>query len=462
MSHGNGKLTAGSVPRLLGLLTLPVALGMGAAVTFNLADTWFVAQLGVDELAAMSYTFPLAFLLHAFSVGLGIGVTAVLSKTIGSGESGATITQTNHAIFLAAAIGLLFAGAGFVFFEPLFWLLGAEEKLLPLIRQYVYIWLAGTVFQLVVHIGEGILRASGDMVTPSLVLFGATALNIILDPLLIFGIGPFPRLEIMGAAVTTLFSSAVACGVVLFVLARGKGMFAITDNPFAKFTASCRSFFHIGGPAMVVQLILPLSIGILTGLASVHNEEAVAAVGAALRLETLAIIFFIAHSAVLMPFLGQNLGAKMKGRIFAGLTFSTSFIAIWGTGSGIALWLLAPWLAESFTANETAATYITEYLQIVPLSLPFYGFFILGSTALNGLQKPIDSAGVNALRLFLFFLPFTLLGNSFFGFTGLLWGIFLTNAASGAAGLYWLWRTARRETQRFQTAPSQQISETGE
>jgi len=449
LKHNKGSLTEGAVGKKLGLLTLPVAFGMGAAVTFNLADTWFVAQLGVDELAAMSYTFPLAFLLHAFSVGLGIGVTAVLSKTFGSGESGTITSQCVHALMLAAITGLIFLSLGFLLFKPLFTLLGAEARLFPLIQDYVYIWLIGTLFQLVVHIGEGALRASGDMVTPSAILLGATLLNIILDPLLIFGVGPFPRLEMKGAALTTVFSSFVACTVLLALMAWKKGLLTITGSPFSGFIATTKRFFHIGMPAILVQLILPLSLGILTGLASAHSEETVAALGAALRLETLAMIIFIAHSAVLMPFIGQNLGSKKKSRIYGGLTFSSCFILVWGTLSAIVLWFIAPAAANSFTEHPEAAVQITQYLRIVPFSLPLYGLFILGTTALNGFHKPIDSAGINVVRLLVFFIPLTWLGNTLFGFKGMLWGLFITNIASGIVAIAWLYRVAKKQTADF-------------
>ncbi|MEL6765514.1 MAG: MATE family efflux transporter, partial [Cyanobacteria bacterium J06607_6] len=174
-------------------MTLPMVGGVFAIVAFNLADTFFVGQLGTQQLAAVSFTFPVVLLLGSLAMGLGIGASSVIARAIGEGDRDRVRRFTTNSLLLALTAVILFVLLGLATIDPLFTLLGATPEQLPLVREYMQIWYFGMVFLVVPMVGNSAIRAAGNTATPSLIMTMAAGLNILLDPLLIFGWAGFPR-----------------------------------------------------------------------------------------------------------------------------------------------------------------------------------------------------------------------------------------------------------------------------
>ena len=167
LGQGRMRLTEDPVGKSIISLMLPMLVGMLALVSYSIVDTFFIGQLGTMELAAVSFTFPVSFIVSAISVGLGTGVSSVASRLFGSGERDAIQRITTHAAILAVACGLIVLTIGLSTIEPVFSLLGANETTLPLIEQYMSIYYFGGVFLIIPMIGNSVLRASGDAKTPA-------------------------------------------------------------------------------------------------------------------------------------------------------------------------------------------------------------------------------------------------------------------------------------------------------
>ena len=231
------QLVEGSVTKTMIGLTLPMLVGILGMVAFNLVDTFFVGRLGTLELAAMSFTFPVVLVVSSIARGLGVGTTAVISRAIGEGDRHKVQRLTTDALLLSLLVVIGFVAVGLMTIEPLFRLLGAGEEVLPLIRRYMFIWYFGMPFVVIPMVGNSAIRATGDTKTPSMVMVAAMLLNLILDPLLIFEPGPFPRLELAGAALATASARAFAMVVSLYVLIEREGM--ITFSPTHLQESSC-------------------------------------------------------------------------------------------------------------------------------------------------------------------------------------------------------------------------------
>lgn len=210
------KLTEGQVPLQLLALTLPMVWGIFAVLAFSLADTYFVAQLGTKELAAISFTFPVVTVLGSVAMGLGTGASSVIARAIGEGNRRQVQRLTTDSLLLSLLIVVFLASLGLATVDPLFAALGAGSELLPLIRDYMEIWYLGMVFLVIPLVGNSAIRASGNTLLPSLIMTLAAAANILLDPLFIFGWGPFPALGIKGAAIASTIARA---GTLLTTLA---------------------------------------------------------------------------------------------------------------------------------------------------------------------------------------------------------------------------------------------------
>ncbi|WP_412841783.1 MATE family efflux transporter, partial [Aeromonas dhakensis] len=223
VTRPNPLLTAPMTSVLL-RMTGPMILGIVAILAFNLVDTFFIGMLGTQALAAISFTFPVTFVVTSLAMGLGAGLSAVMGHALGQGkhEEAARITTDN--LFLAVLLVTLIAVAGALTIHPLFRLLGASDALIALIYDYMLIWYLTVPMLVLPMVGNAAIRATGDTKTPSLVMTVAGLVNGVLDPLLIFGIGPFPEWGIRGAAIATSLSWLMAMLVSLYILRHREGL----------------------------------------------------------------------------------------------------------------------------------------------------------------------------------------------------------------------------------------------
>ncbi len=220
-------LVEGPIFSRLAQLTIPMVFGILAMVAFNLVDTFFIGQLGANQLAAISFTFPVVFIISSLTMGLGIGAAAVISHAIGQGNRDKVRRLTTDSLALSLLVVAFFVIVGLLTIEPIFRLLGATPQIMVLIKQYMRIWYLGTIFVVLPMVGNSAIRATGDTKTPSLIMLVAVTVNIILDPLLIFGFGPIPRLELAGAAIATVTARGITCLLSVWVLYQREKMITL-------------------------------------------------------------------------------------------------------------------------------------------------------------------------------------------------------------------------------------------
>ena len=318
----SATLAEGSVRRHLIDLTVPMIWSVLAFIAVNLADTYFVGHIGFHQLAAISFTFPVAMVLMNVAVGLGAGASAVIARAIGAADARRARRLTTDILVLSAVLAGALSVVAMLTIDPVFRLLGAEDHLLPLIRSYMTISYVGTVFLVVSLVGFSALRAAGDSRTPSLLWVGATILNVILDPLLIFGYAGFPRLGMDGAAVAALITRVFACAIIIALLHFKNSMLSFSLPGVATILSSWKGILHVGLPATAANMIIPVSAGVITALIAGFGPQAVAGFGVATRLEALALVPFFATSSIINPFVGQNAGAGKAERIREAMTIS--------------------------------------------------------------------------------------------------------------------------------------------
>jgi len=433
MRHASATLTEGPVGRTLLMLSGPMLVGHLGMILFNLADTYFVGQLGTDQLAALSFTFPVVMVLGSLALGMGVGATTVISRTIGEGDFDMVRRYATDSLILSIMLVITASTIGILTIDPLFRLLGAGPQVLPLIRQYMIVWYPGMMFVVVPMVGNSIIRAAGDTVTPTVVMLIAVAVNLTLDPLLIFGWGPFPRLEIAGAAIATLISRSTTFIVSLLVLHFRYRMLTRRRPRLHVLLASWRQILFVALPAAGSRIITPLGIGVLTGIVAGYGKTAVAAYGVALRLEFFALAVPLSLSGVLGPFVGQNWGAGLPGRVRDAINHSFAFSAFYGLVMYALLASTAPFIAPLFNHNPAVVAGTVTYLRIVPVSYSFIGSLNLAMGALNVLNRPYTAAGLSILQMFALTIPFAWAGSSLWGLGGMFSGIAAGGVIAGVA-----------------------------
>ena len=425
----------GPVGSTLLRLAAPMVLGLVAVVLFNVVDTFWVGRLGARELAAMSFTFPVVFLIMSIAMGMGIGVTSVVSRVIGAGKSDEVCRLTTDGLLLANAMVVVVALVGLATINPVFRALGAPPDIVALIRQYMVPYYIGVGFIVIPMTGNAAIRATGDTRTPSLIMIIAGGVNIVLDPLLIFGIGPFPRLELQGAAIATVIAYMVTFVAAFWILWKREHMLEFSRPRVRDVLASWSRILYIGVPAAGTQMLVPLGTGILTRIVSGFGPEAVAAFGVGTRIESLSLIGPMALASSFAPFVGQNLGAKNCRRIRSGLRFSILTSLVYGAVMAIALAILARPIASVFTKESDVVELIVRYLSVVPVSYGLFGGMFAVNATFNASNHPLRAALVISFRLFVLAVPLALLGSMWNGVPGIFGGIAAANIVIGVIAI---------------------------
>lgn len=425
-------------------MTVPMIAAAMSIVAFNLVDTYFVGQLGAVELAAMSYSFPVVLITGSLALGVGIGASTRVSNSLGAGERESARRYATRAHLLAVAIGVALSILGILTTGSFFRMLGAGDEVMPYIRDYVTIWYFGIPFVIVPMIGQSVIQATGDTRTPAIIVSLAVALNIVLDPALIFGLGPFPAMGIAGAALATVLARGSSLILVVLVLWRRDHLFSRHIGKARELIRSWGELLHIGVPAAAINVLQPVSIGFVTRLVSGFGTAAVAGFGAATRLESFGIVFMIALSMVFTPFSGQNFGAGKPERIRRGFRFGALYCILWGLLVLTVFLSVARPLSALFSSDPVVITVTADYLRILSLSYAFQGIVLLTSAAFNGVRRPGEAFAVSFLRLIVFYIPLAAAGRVLFGLTGIFVGIALANFLSGVLALLWFHRTIDR------------------
>jgi putative MATE family efflux protein len=413
-------------------MTIPMIYGMVLLMAFNLIDTFFVSLLGTQPLAAISFTFPVTFTVISLMIGLGIGTSAVIAKFLGSKDHNSAKNSATASLYLAAIIVMLLSSVAYLFTDELFTLLGAKASLLPLIHQYIDIWYIGGVFLIGPMIGNAILRASGDTKTPSLIMGGSGLINAILDPIFIFGFGPFPAMGIQGAAIATLISWIFGFLFVLYILTKQKNLIHTHLLTLKQFIYSSRIILKIGLPAAGANMLTPIAAAIMTAIAASYGESVVAGFGVGSRIESLSCLVILALSMTLPPFISQNFGAGLMHRVKNAYETSIKFVLFWQILIYVLLILIAPWIASAFAKEQKVADIIVLFIWIIPLGYGFQGVIILTNSSFNALHKPIVALALSVIRLFICYVPLASLGSYFFGLHGFFIGALIGNLVMAA------------------------------
>ncbi|MGQ8364055.1 MATE family efflux transporter [Glaciecola sp. 1036] len=422
-------------------MTVPMILGMTMLMTFSLVDTFFVSLLGTVELAAISFTFPVTFTIISLTIGLGIGTSAVIGKYLGSGDSSEAKALASGAMMLSVLLVAALSISGYFFIDDIFTLMGATPEILPFIHDYMSVWLLSAVLLAVPMVGNSVLRANGDTKMPSIIMAAGGAINAVLDPILIFGLGPIPAYGIMGAAIATAIAWLVNVVWILYLLAVKRQLMEAKLLNFREFKKASKGVLGIGLPAAGANMLTPIAGAILTAIVATYGKEAVAAWGVGNRLESLASIVVLSLSMSLPPFISQNFGASHWHRIEKAYMMCMKFVMAWQFLMYLILAALSVPLAAMFADDVKVQELIKVFLLILPLGYGLQGIIILTNSSFNAMHMPMSALILSLVRLFVFYVPVAYLGSLLFDVVGLFWGCVIANLATAFVSFTWFKRT---------------------
>ncbi|MCG9578848.1 MATE family efflux transporter [Vibrio tubiashii] len=438
--------TSPSLGHQLFKMTWPMLFGVLSIMSFQLVDSAFIGQLGILPLAAQGFTLPIQMVIIGIQVGLGIATTAVIAKAIGANQE-RYAKQLGGLVIAMGSIGVaLFSVIIYLLREPILSLLSAPDSVLPIIDSYWIYWLVSAWVGAVLYFLYSVCRANGNTMLPGTMMMVTSLLNLILDPIFIFTLD----MGINGAAIATILAFGIGILIVAPKVARKHWMsFDWSDLNVVK---SVRSIGNIMGPAMISQLLPPLSSMLATKLLASYGTAAVAAWALGSRYEFFAIVSVLALTMSMPPMVGKLLGGNNLADIRKLVVIACKFVIGFQVVIAAITLLTSDWLALLMTSEAEVETILNYHLMIVPFSLGPLGICMLMVSISNALGKSYTALTISALRLFAFFLPCLWLGAQLGGIQGLFWGAFGGNILAGICAWSMYQRALGQIEARLQSA----------
>ena len=443
--HKRQDFTEGSIPRHLITFAIPMFVGNALQALYNTVDSIWVGQfLGTAGLAAVSVSFPIIFAVVALATGIGMATTTLVAQHSGAKDMPMVRRTIGNSFIIMVALGVFSGALGVVLKLPLLRLINTPAEIMDMAQSYLGIILAGTVTTFIYNLISAALRGFGDSRTPLLFLTYATVMNIILDPLMIFGVWPFPRMGVAGAALATVMSQAFSG--ILGVIHMAKIGLIKWDwdewKPDKKLTGQT---FGIGLPAGIQQIIVSLGMLTLTSLVNSFGAVVTAAFGVGSRLDQFAFMPAMTVGLSVSALVGQNLGARKFDRVKEVVRASVRLtVEITAVVSLIAVGIPHV-LLRLFTSDPAVLAEGAGYLRTVGLSYIPYALMFTLSGILRGAGDTVPSMLISLVTLWTVRIPLAVYLSRLFGSRGIWMGL----AASPVMGatlnyIYYLsgrWRT---------------------
>lgn len=418
------NLLSVDINKALFYLALPMAISILANMSFNLVDTYFIGQLGIDQLTAISFSFPVVFVVFNLAIGYGIGLSSVLSRLIGADEIKTYYNVGFIGIILSIILAIIVVSIGINTIDPLFSFLGAKKDHLPYINEYMfYAYLAMGVRFVSVSLSS-LFRARGNTIVPSIAILSTSLFNFVLDPALIFGFMFIPALGIKGAGLATLISNILAFIIEITFAIKGSFLnLRFTRLPKEKLF----EVFEIALPASFANALNPLSVSFMNFLLAKYGDTFVAGFGVGVKIQFFILIPILALSAAVSPIVGQASGAKNQARIDETLKASLKFSFLWILAIAIPIFIFKENIVSEFIPDLKDFSFTNLFLTIIPISLIGYAAVIINCAALNAFGKAKQSLFIISLRTFVLFTPIAFLLKELYYENGILYAVALTN-----------------------------------
>jgi putative MATE family efflux protein len=428
--------------RAVFLLAVPMVLELVLESTFAVVDIYFVAKLGSSAVATVGLTETLLFLLYAIGMGLAMGVTAVVARRVGEGDREAAAVSAVQAIWVAFLASVPFAVVGIVFAQDLLRLMGADAWTLENGYPYMQWALGGNAVIMLLFTINAIFRGAGDAAAAMRVLWFANALNIVLDPILIFGFGPIPALGVEGAAIATTIGRGAGVLLQLWILFRGGQHLVVLRSQIVWHAAILWSIVRtsLGG---IGQMIVAMTAWIfLMRILAAIGSEAVAGATIAIRIMMFTMMPAWGMSNAAATLVGQNLGAHEPARAEASVWRIGAYNMVYLILVAILFFSLPAELMGIFTDDAAVIATGAEWLRILSYSLFVYGWWMVSVQAFNGAGDTITPTWINVVFFWLIQIPLSWALAVALGWqqSGVFWGVFISETS---VGLFTLWLFTR-------------------
>lgn len=419
------KMTRAPVKRLVLQLAAPTMVSMLISALYNMADTFFVGKLGIAATGAVGVSFAVMAILQAVGFTFGMGSGNYISRLLGAKEKEQASQVASVGFFTALAVGALLAVPGFLFAQPLAVALGADAAIQPVAAGYLRVIFLGAPYIVASFVLNNLLRFQGSAVYGMLGIGAGAILNILLDPIFIFGFG----LGVPGAALATILSQLCGFGVLLYTCGLGENIH-ISWKKFAPSAAVYKEILRGGLPSFYRQGLASLSTIGLNFAAGAFGTAAIAAMSVVTRIMMLALSALLGFGQGFQPVCGFNYGAGKNGRVLQAYWFCVRVSAVFLALVSAAGAIFAPSLVGIFQSDPETVRIGTQALRCQCVTFTLSAYVVLANMLTQTIGKTAAASLLAVARQGLFFLPALWILPQLGGLTGLLWCQPAADAAS--------------------------------
>lgn len=450
-SRQNKMGTAPVLP-LIFSMALPAMFSMLVQALYNIVDSYFVAQVSEKGLGAVSLAFPLQNLLISFAVGTAVGVTSLISRRLGQGRQEEANSAAAHGILLAICTWVLFALYGAFFSTPFFQLFETDPEIIQMGSSYISICCVFSFGVFVEVTLEKTLQATGNMIWPMVFQLIGAVTNIILDPIMIFGLLGFPAMGVAGAAIATVTGQILAMVVAILVVTFRDHDIHITFRGFRPDGKIIKDIYIVGVPSIVMQSIGTVMTMALNGILSSFSTAAYTVFGLYFKLQSFVFMPVFGLNQGLLPILGYNYGSRNKKRMMSAFR-SGCVIALVIMAAGMIVFLAFPqWLLGIFNASQELLDIGIPALRIICTCFLFAALGIVSSTLFQAVGRGIYSLIVSLMRQLVVLVPAAwLLAHFTHQVTAVWWAFPIAECFSLLISLVLFLRLYRREIRNLET-----------
>ena len=417
------KMGVMPIPKLLITMSLPIVLSMLVQALYNIVDSIFVAQINENALTAVSLAFPVQNLMIAISAGTGVGINALLSRNLGEKKYEDANLAARNGIFLAIVSSIIMALIGIFGSRPFFLMQTKDPQIVSYGTQYMTIITVVSIGIFMQITFERLLQATGRTIYTMITQGLGAIINIILDPILIFGLFGFPRMEVAGAALATVTGQVIAVFLSLYYNIKKNPEININMKGFRPNKRVISYIYQVGIPSIIMQSIGSVMVFGMNKILLLFSSTAAAVFGVYFKLQSFIFMPIFGLNNGMIPIIAYNYGSKQKKRILSTIKLSVS-VAVFIMCIGLFLFQAFPaQLLNFFDASEHMLEIGVPALRIISLSFIFAGYCIIIGSVFQALGNGMYSLVVSAARQLLVILPVAYLFAMIFGLHMVWWAI---------------------------------------
>ena len=437
MKNKSLDLGKGRILPLLLKMSWPSITAMFAMALYNLIDTFWLTRLSPQAMAALTICFPIQMVFAAIGIGTGVGAGSFAARMFGAGQHLRAKQTAGQAILLSSVLGLLIIVITLAYHDKILILFGATGDILPLARQYLVTIVFGVPFLLFLMIANNLLRAEGKPNASMYIILTMSIVGAIMDPFLIFGLGPFPQMGILGAAISAIIAYFISGLFSLYYLHLKSSRYALNWRDLMPNVSIIASIYQTGFPSVVMNLVFSLDLIVYNHILANFGSLAIATLGLCFRINGLVVMVLFGMGQGLMPMVGFNEGAKLYGRLMGTVNVAVKISAIFSITAFLLFEIFAHSLLALFTNDTELLEIAVPALRIFVSMLLLVGPIVMWINMFIGLGKGLTTMVLLFIRDAVLLIPMLILLPSLFGLNGVWMAQPLSNVFAFVIIYFW-------------------------